>query len=173
MTSTVSVDPDQAVEPLKLGNVKLYGALARGVRELQAILAAQGLGDLEIVTYGGGLGRTPFVVVNGKTYLAQATIEQCTIGLRAQEGADGKFYAAGLGASVEQVQADAEAVLGKVVDARQVLDYISDQISETSLAEGVKAYAASNDAAVAVRVGRLVRQVLRDELKPGGMLHRG
>ncbi|SDQ68363.1 hypothetical protein SAMN05216487_3258 [Pseudomonas sp. UC 17F4] len=43
------IDAEPAVEPLRLGGVTLYGELARNLRDVQAMLADHGVGELKLV----------------------------------------------------------------------------------------------------------------------------
>ncbi|MFJ3121057.1 hypothetical protein ACIPI6_31525 [Pseudomonas protegens] len=127
------------------------------------------IADGRIELYGGpapiilekapGPGK-PSVVVDGVTYISEAFIKDGAI-TRTTVG--DKPYLAGFGAGVELpfvVKADRFAINGR--DTSETLDMIAGKISETELGAGLKSPIADQ-----------VREVIRAECKPGGMLYRG
>ena len=143
--STLAVDPGQAVEPLRLGKVTFYGESARVIRAAQAVLQAAGAGQLEVVKRVRR-GEHTFPLVNGqiffpKDYIEYEAREICKEAKLAQpEGSasepgepplfdvdrEGNQYAAGIKLGVQLEKP-------KVIIARELLDEIQKQISESSL----------------------------------------
>ncbi|MFJ2456438.1 DUF1983 domain-containing protein [Pseudomonas protegens] len=115
--------------------------------------------------------RKPFIVVDGVTYISQAfirdsSISKTTVGdnwsVKVEDWHDGRKYFAGIGAGVELpfiVKADRFAINGR--DASEILDMIAGKIRETELGVGLKGAIADQ-----------VREVIRAECKPGGILYR-
>ncbi|MHC8408292.1 phage tail tip fiber protein [Pseudomonas sp. TMB3-21] len=109
----------------------------------------------------------PFIVVDGVAYIRQAEVDEARIPKPkiASEWSvkvellNGRYVASGIGLGLDSqflVSADRFAVNGR--DAGQILDDFASHISAT--AEQIKP------------VAETVRDVLREELKPGGILHR-
>ncbi|PUA41422.1 hypothetical protein C5U62_31800 [Pseudomonas protegens] len=125
------------------------------------------IADGRIELYGGPvpliLGKTPepgkpSVVVDGVTYISEAFIKDGSI---TKTAVGGKPYLAGFGAGVELpfIVADRFAINGR--DTSETLDMIAGKIRETELGVGLKGAIADQ-----------VREVIRAECKPGGILYR-
>lgn len=118
----------------------------------------------------------PFKVDGDKVYISEAFIQEGSIkspwpaawGVRMKLGEDGKYYAAGIGLGLSSqmlVSADRFAINNK--DADQILEELANQISKTDLGSALF------EQSVKIKpVAESVREVLREELKPGGILHR-
>ncbi|AJO77784.1 hypothetical protein [Pseudomonas sp. MRSN 12121] len=126
----------------------------------------------------------PFIVVDGATYIRKEEVDSAsTSGPKLSDSwavnmelLNGKPVVAGIGAGLDsqlQVNADSYAIHfrpestvqpGKAGGASSMLDAMASLIAETSLGEDVL----SEPTAIADQV----RDVLRAELKPGGMLWR-
>lgn len=118
----------------------------------------------------------PFIVVDGVTYINEAVIKEATLDsrlspnwtLRVQEGVNGP-YAAGIGMGLSSqfiVSADRFAVNGR--NASDILRDIAGKIGETSLGQQLKEQIEQSTLAMADQV----KDVIRTELQPGGLLHR-
>lgn len=68
------VDEAPSVEPLRFGGVTFYGELARNLRDVQAMLAAHGAGELKLVKHGGEPGKHAYVI-DGQVFINQAAID--------------------------------------------------------------------------------------------------
>lgn len=122
----------------------------------------------------------PFIVVDGVTYLSEAEVERATVTnakIEPQwsiklEVRDGQYIAGGIGLESqfmvsadkfaikdEQPKSEIEQAISEG-NAQKILDLIAGSISESDLGENLNTF---ND---------YVRRVLRDELRPGGMLYR-
>lgn len=136
------IDAASAVEPLHLGGVALYGELASKVREVQEILAAHGAGELKVVK-DKVEGDKSFIVVDGQAFISQVVVDA------------GKFD---VGMSI------------KTASLENGLKVMAGLISETKLCEelrkSIECISVDDDQSSAIR------QVIRDELRPGGLLHR-
>ncbi|MBB1617122.1 hypothetical protein A9978_32200 [Pseudomonas sp. UMC65] len=100
----------------------------------------------------------PSVVVDGVTCLSEAFIKDGSI---TKTAVGGKPHLAGFGVGVELpfIAADRFAINGR--DASEILDMIAGKIRETELGVGLKGAIADQ-----------VREVIRAECKPGGILYR-
>lgn len=120
----------------------------------------------------------PFIVVDGVTYIRQEFIEDRSI-TKAKIGAEwsvrigvtptGEKYATGLGlgdAPEFLAQADRFAIHG--LDASEILRYLSSKIDETSLGQRLREQIDQS----ALEQADKIREVIRAELKPGGLLNR-
>lgn len=115
------VEPEEAIEPLRIGEVVFHGETARQIRAAQTALRQAGAGQLEVVKRANEPGE-PFVVIDGQVFIAKSTVESSAID-------PSKFQIK------FNLNTDPQLQLGShLVDA--------------------------------------VRNLLHDELKPGGMLHR-
>lgn len=144
------IEGEQEVVPLKFGGVTLYGDLAVKVREVQEILAAHGAGELRLVK-PKSTEDNDHLVVDGQVFISQAAIDDQVSALRSwktQITEQGKHVATGIysGEDRSEPSVDLASALADwpSVATLQITDP-ADQI----------------------------RQVICDELKPGGMLHRG
>jgi hypothetical protein len=121
----------------------------------------------------------PFIVVDGVTYINEAfvvggSITKAKIGdkwsVRFGVTPTGeKYYAAGLGFGGPPeclVQADRFAFHGR--DASEILSYIASKIDKTKLGQDLKEQVALQGSSLAEQVKELIRK----ELMPGGLLHR-
>lgn len=133
----------------------------------------------------------PFIVHEGKVYISQAMIDQCVIdparwAVKFEHNGNGRYVAAGIGLGVSEF----EKARAKGPDA--VLRYLSEAISSSKLATDLRRSIddGESDLAVALaEVGRMklekvapkdrerameevVRDVLRKEIRPGGLLSR-
>ncbi|SDT97817.1 phage tail tip fiber protein [Pseudomonas yamanorum] len=118
-----------------------------------------------------------FKVDGDKVYLSEAAIKDGIInspwpaawGVRMQLGENGKYYAAGIGSALPSqflVSADRFAINGR--DASDILRDIAGMIGETKLGQDLKEQA---DLMASNRADQ-VKAVIRNELMPGGLLHR-
>lgn len=184
--ASLCIDPGQEVKPLRMGKVTFYGESARQIRAANAVLQSAGAGQLEVVKRANEPGE-PFVMIDGQMFISQAAIDdqvRDAPSVKLTVNSQGKYVAAGIGlgvgASVEPVQSDTDWAPGKALEAGAVLECLARKISETKLGRNLEAEIASLqgrldalDVALADRIGSVVAKALRDELKPGGMLHRG
>ncbi|ANC03938.1 hypothetical protein AB688_18160 [Pseudomonas putida] len=148
--SQLCIDPGQEVEPLRMGKVSFYGESARQIRAANAVLHSAGAGQLEVVKRANEPGEQ-YVVVDGQMFISQAAIDDQVSALRSwktQITEQGKHVATGIysGEDRSEPSVDLASALADwpSVATLQITDP-ADQI----------------------------RQVICDELKPGGMLHRG
>ncbi|MDD2046103.1 hypothetical protein [Pseudomonas putida] len=130
----------------------------------------------------------PFIVVDGVTYINGALLDQAATKVRSADeelavaladwkvgpaqflvsaerfavkmarNGNGDYVCAGIGLGLSEF----EQAKAKGADA--VLDYIGDAICNTQLGQGLKSR--TNE------LSELIRQVIRQELRPGGLLHR-
>jgi hypothetical protein len=115
----------------------------------------------------------PFIVVDGVTYISQAEVERASIAgskiadmwsVKLQVGAQGQYVAAGLGlGGQEKQQTDFDKALAKGADA--VFELLAQMISDTQLGAELKGCAPSS-------IADQVRDAIRAEIRPGGLLHR-
>lgn len=144
------IEGEEEIEPLKLGGVTLYGDLAVKVREVQAILAAHGAGELKLVK-AKAEGSKDYIVVDGQVFINQAAVDGLAgarPSFRVQVNSQGKHVVSGICFGERRAESAAE-----------LAEAISSLISPSKLK--------ITDPA------DQIRQVIREELKPGGMLHRG
>lgn len=138
------IDPGQSVTPLRMGNVTFYGETARQIREAQEVLRSAGAGQLEVVKRANERDEL-FVVIDGQVFINKAAVDQ------------------GL---VDPVRIEIKTT---TTDAGQKV--MSGLISESAICDqllsSIEAISAGDSRA------ELLRQTIRDELKPGGMLYRG
>ncbi|TCT95650.1 hypothetical protein [Pseudomonas sp. LP_4_YM] len=155
-SAEVHVKPGEAVELLRMGKFVFHGETARQIRAAQTVLRQAEAGQLEVVKRVEDPG-SPFVVIDGQVFIPDATIKSATLNpvelkVRIEVDEKGRYYAAGLGVGV------GESEYGKALTAGGMMEYISGLINESALGSSLH---------------EKVTQVIRDELKPGGMLHRG
>lgn len=157
-SAEVHIKPEEAVEPLRIGKFVFHGETARQIRAAQNVLRQAGAGQLEVVKRANENGE-PFVVIDGQVFLSQAAIDEGRFAIdssqfkvRVEQAENGHYYAAGCGVGVT------ESDYGKALEAGRVMEYISGLVKESALGSSLH---------------EQVRQVIRDELKPGGMLRRG
>ncbi|UVM53509.1 hypothetical protein LOY37_14090 [Pseudomonas sp. B21-012] len=135
------IDAEPAVEPLRLGGVTLYGELARNLREVQSMLEAHGAGELKVVKSGGESGKH-FFIIDGQMFISQAEVDA------------GKLTA-GYTIRTETLSNSLEVMAG-LISKSQLYEEMRKNIESISADDGL---------------ARTVRQVIREELRPGGMLH--
>jgi len=121
---------------------------------------------------------TPFVVIDGVTYISQAEVERASItgakiadvwSVKMQATSGGQYVAAGIGLGHQHLfsadefaikePSELEKARGKGAGA--ALDFIASAIEKTDIGKGLSAPIADQ-----------VREVIRAEIKPGGLLHR-
>ncbi|BAV74185.1 bacteriophage host specificity protein [Pseudomonas chlororaphis subsp. aurantiaca] len=131
----------------------------------------------------------PFIVIDGVTYISEAEVERASIAC-AKLGDDwkvktvllnGKYVATGIGLSPESqflVNADRWAINGSAGNTPQpgdalkaggvtsMLDVMASTINETSLGKDLLSEINKPQA-----IAEQIRDVLRAELRPGGILH--
>ncbi|HCV40194.1 MAG TPA: hypothetical protein DGQ94_16065 [Pseudomonas sp.] len=144
--STICIDPGQEVEPLRMGKVTFYGESARQIRAANAVLHSAGAGQLEVVKRANEPGE-PYLVVDGQTFINGASAQLI----------DSRRFVVNTTIKTATTDSGLEVAVGL--------------ISKSSLCEQL----AKNIEAIASGQSEAdrIRQVIRDELKPGGMLHRG
>ncbi|MNP39267.1 hypothetical protein D3C76_1328370 [compost metagenome] len=135
------IDAESAVEPLCLGGVTLYGELARNLRDLQSMLEVHGAGELKVVKPGGEPGK-PFFIIDGQMFINQAEVDA------------GKLTA-GYTIRTETLSNGLEVMAG-LISKSQLYEEMRKNIESISADDGLACAA---------------RQVIREELRPGGMLH--
>lgn len=157
-SAEVHIKPEEAVEPLRMGKFVFHGETAQKIRAAQAVLNQAGAGQLEVVKRANEKGE-PFVVIDGQVFLSQAAIDEGRFAIdssqfkvRVEQAENGHYYAAGCGVGVT------ESDYGKALEAGRVMEYISGLVKDFALGSSLH---------------EQIRQVIRDELKPGGMLRRG
>ncbi|WP_146109511.1 hypothetical protein [Pseudomonas fulva] len=155
-SAELHIKPGEAVELLRMGKFVFHGETARQIRAAQTVLRQAGAGQLEVVKRVEDPG-SPFVVIDDQVFITGAMIKSATLNpvefkVRLEVDDKGQYYAAGLGVGV------AESDYGKALEAGQAMEYISGLVKESALGSSLH---------------EQVRQVIRDELKPGGMLRRG
>ncbi|MGF6669141.1 hypothetical protein ABIA53_002811 [Pseudomonas monsensis] len=118
----------------------------------------------------------PFVVVDGTTYLNEAFIKDGALdrkiasnwSVKMQVNAQGQYVAAGIGLGFPSqflVSADRFAINDR--DAERMLEEFAGCISKIDLVSAMAVQAEEIKS-----IAETVREVLRKELKPGGVLHR-
>lgn len=137
------IEGEHEVDPLKLSGVTLYGDLAAKVREVQAILAAHSAGELKLVKPRPEEGKD-YLVVDGQIFVNRDSVK--SVEWLTQITEQGKRVATGigLGSMLQSAEDLCNAVAASIEAVKLEITDPADQI----------------------------RQVIRDELKPGGMLHR-
>lgn len=130
-------------------------------------------GDPCLSSLGAKEAPKPFVVVDGVVYISAAEIERASVAAPklAEDWSvnvqllNGRHVAAGIGLGLDSqplVSADRFAINDR--DAGKILEELASHISKTelgsALAEQIKP------------IAETVREVLREELQPGGILHR-
>ncbi|PRW85452.1 hypothetical protein C7A11_23315 [Pseudomonas simiae] len=117
----------------------------------------------------------PFKVDGDKVFISEAAIQDSIIksplwaawGVRLQLGEDGKYYAAGIGLPSQiLVSADRFAINDR--SASDILRDIASMIGETKLGQDLKEQVDPLGSSLADQV----KAVIRNELMPGGLLHR-
>lgn len=157
-SAEVHIKSGEAVELLRIGKFVFHGETARQIRAAQTVLRQAGAGQLEVVKRANENG-APFVVIDGQVFLSQAAIDEGRFAIdssqfkvRVEQAENGHYYAAGCGVGVT------ESDYGKALEAGRVMEYISGLVKDSALGSSLH---------------EQIRQVIRDELKPGGMLRRG
>ncbi|WP_010226223.1 hypothetical protein [Pseudomonas donghuensis] len=141
------IDAEPAVEPLRLGGVTLYGELARNLRDVQAMLTAHGAGELKVVKRGSEPGK-PFILIDDQMFISQAEVDA------------GKL-AAGCAIKIETLGDGREVMAGLIRGSRLAEELRKSIVSIVS----IERIGADDGLACAVR------QVIREGLRPGGMLN--
>ncbi|MFJ9993399.1 hypothetical protein ACIQSO_22015 [Pseudomonas putida] len=144
------IEGEDELESLKLSGVTLYGDLAVKVREVQAILAAHGAGELKLVK-AKSEGSKDYIVVDGQVFINQAAVDGLAGAMpsfRVQVNSQGEHVAAGICFGERRAESNVE-----------LIEALSSLINPLKLK--------------ITEPADRIRQVIRDELKPGGMLHRG
>lgn len=138
------------------------------------------------VSYGGvtrivisGLDQ-PFVVEGGQTYISEAFLDEGSIGTAREfavtmaKNANGQYVSTGLGLGIDPTrgetkdgQTDVERAIEKG-DAAEILRLLSSTITEPRLGHDLR-----GEIAKIATPAETIRQVIREELRQGGMLHRG
>ncbi len=119
----------------------------------------------------------PFKVDGDQAYINEATIQDGIVkspwpaarGVRMQLGENGKLYAAGIDVGLPSqivVSADRFAISGR--SASEILEMLAGKIDETKLGQDLKEQADLLGSNLADQV----KDLLRKELMPGGLLHR-
>lgn len=133
-------------------------------------------GDPCLSSVGKEESPQPFIVVDGVTYIRQESVDESSIQgakLAPQwtvklELLNGQYVAAGIGLGIASqflVSADRFAVNDR--DAEQIIEEIAGRISQTDLVSAM-----ASQAEQIKPVAETVREVLREELQPGGILYR-
>jgi len=99
----------------------------------------------------------PFIVVDGVTYINESLIPGCVV------DADRFKVKMALNVAGQYVVAG----IGKGIDAGEILDLLSSQISKSNLDRTLREWNTK-----VAGPDEVVRQVIREELRPGGLLHR-
>lgn len=115
----------------------------------------------------------PFIVVNGMTCISEAEVERALIAgakisdlwsVKMQINAQGQYVAAGIGLGIQEKQpTEFEKALAKGASA--LLEFLARTISDTQLRAELKGRAPSS-------IAEQVRDAIRAEIRPGGLLHR-
>lgn len=157
-SAEVHIKSGEAIELLRIGKFVFHGETARQIRAAQTVLRQAGAGQLEVVKRANENGE-PFVVIDGQVFLSQAAIDEGRFAIdssqfkvRVEQAENGHYYAAGCGLGVT------ESDYGKALEAGRVMEYISGLVKDSAMGSSLH---------------EQIRQVIRDELKPGGMLRRG
>lgn len=166
---------------------RLERAKVAGIRIVRAGGCTTGIIDGVVRWRLGDLAKAdepePFKVVGDETYINRAFVEEGSVAkakvaseqlthmwsIKVKVTPEGKRYAAGFGVGINSqflVGADRFAVNGR--DASQILHDISALISTAKLCQMVKDGAEQLGPVIASQV----REVIRTELMPGGLLHR-
>lgn len=134
-------------------------------------------GDPCLSSVGKEESPQPFIVVDGVTYIRQEPVEQGSVSahkvaaqycVKLRTAADGKVYADGFLYPLDSqflVTADRFAINDR--DAEQILEEIAGRISQTDLVSAMALQAEQIKP-----IAETVREVLREELQPGGILYR-
>lgn len=127
------------------------------------------------------LGRLdqPFIVDGDRAYISEAFVDEGSIGTAHEfavtmaKNANGQYVSTGLGLGIDPTwgetkdgQTDMERAIEKG-DAAEILRLLSSTITETRLGHDLRGGIAKIAAPA-----ETIRQVIREELRPGGMLHR-
>lgn len=116
----------------------------------------------------------PFAVEGDQVFISQALIDPAMWSLKMSLSSQGKYVAAGIGLDIDPTQGetkDGQTDLERAIekgDAAEILRLLSSEISEARLGHGLR-----REIAKIADPAETIRQVLREELRPGGMLHRG
>ncbi len=151
---TLQIDLGQAVEPLCMGNVVFHGETARQIRAAQTVLRQAGAGQLEVVKRESE-GDSPFVVIDGQVFITEATIKDCAIDLA-------RF----------KVETDKLRIDHVVLDGHRVNLAVNEQGQYYVAGVGLGMNPVTSGLRLGPSLEEDVRRLLREELKPGGILHR-
>lgn len=117
----------------------------------------------------------PFIEIDGVTYISQALIQGSAAkavadkiasmwSVKLQANGQGQYVAAGIGLGAQEKEStDFDKVVSKGADA--VLEFLARAIAGTRLAAELKAAAPAS-------IAEQVRDAIRTEIRPGGLLHR-
>lgn len=153
------IEGEQEVEPLKLVGITLYGDLASKVREVQEILSAHDVGELKVVKPSAEEGKD-YIVVDGQMYINEAALRSASIRTEVSARAEAD------GALSTRIDGLATIQTATLDNGFKVMNGL---IRNSKLGERLLS---AEHFGVDDGLTNTIRQVIRDELKPGGMLHR-
>lgn len=148
------VKPEEAVEPLRMGKVVFHGETARAIRDAQEVLRAAGAGQLEVVKRENE-GDSPFVVIDGQVFITEATVESAAVT-----------------SSCIKVESDKPGSDHVVLDGYKVKLAANKQGQYYVAGVGLGMSPVTSGLRLGPSLEEDVRHLLREELKPGGILHR-
>ncbi len=148
------VKPEEAVEPLRMGKVVFHGETARAIRAAQEVLRTAGAGQLEVVKRANEFGE-PFVVIDGQTFIDKATVKDSVIDPARFKVETGKLR-------IDHV----------VLDDYNVKIAVNEQGQFYVAGVGLGVSQVTSSLKLGPGLEEDVRRLLREELKPGGMLCR-
>lgn len=154
------IEASPGVEPLKLGAFTLYGAQAAQVREFQEILAAHDASELKVVKPSTEEGKD-FLVVDGQMHINEDALKSAAVKFEVTARAESDSALAsriGALATIRTATLDSgqKVMVGLIRDSKLCPELLVNP-ERFSFDDGL---------------ANTVRQILREELKPGGMLHR-
>lgn len=108
-----------------------------------------------------------FIVHGGKVYISQAMIDQCVIdparwAVKLERNGNGQYVAAGIGLGVSEFEK------ARAKGAGAVLDFICETVGRSALASSLRDEIDAKESSL----HDAVREVIRKETRPGGMLYR-
>lgn len=115
----------------------------------------------------------PFAVEGDQVFINQALIDPAMWSLKMSLNSQGQYVAAGIGYGIDLTQGEAKDGQRKIDraiekgDATEILSLIADQIARADLGQDLR-----DAIAKIANPTETIRQVIRDEFKPGGLLHR-
>lgn len=109
----------------------------------------------------------PFIVHEGEVYVSQAMIDQCVIdparwAVKLERNGNGQYVAAGIGLGVSEFEK------ARAKGAGAVLDFICEAVDRSALASSLRDEIDGKESSL----HDAVREVIRKETLPGGMLYR-